>query len=262
MRPHMRPHEVRPGVKRREMPSFPACGDSTYFVKNRHAFTKPVCKEHFVKNARLTQSCLCLLMCFALCGCLVPDKYKATLTLSNTAYSVEFIGKMHMAASYSDTYKQGTDNPKQLAASIMREFERVIRERTDKVETLALDDHSFGTQFEYYSPYYLPEATGMFAFTVVGDTLTVVSRPVSSNEMELIKKNNLTSKGSLCIRTSSATILESNADKSATLIDMCNRWELNDLERPIKFVVRFAKPVPMTPQTYQDMKNAPKGRQK
>jgi hypothetical protein len=192
----------------------------------------------------------------------VPDKYIATLSLSNQAYSVEFIGKMHMAASYSDTYKQGTDNPQQLAASIIREFERVIKERPQStVETMVFDEHSFGTKFEYVSPYFLPEATGMFAFTVSGDTLTIISRPISTKDMEFLKQHNLSSKGSLCIKAF-GTVLESNADKSATLIDMCNRWELNDLARPVKLVVRFAKPVPMTPQAYQDAQNAPKGRQR
>jgi len=190
----------------------------------------------------------------------VPDKYIATLSLSNNAYSVDFIGKMHMAASYSDTYKQGTDNPRQLASSIMREFERVIKERPQsKVETMALDEHSFGTQFVYVSPYFLTEATGMFAFTVSGDTLTVISRPISTKDMEFLKQHNLTSKGSLCIKAF-GTVLESNADKRATLIDMCNRWELSDLERSVKLVVRFSKPVPMTPQAYQDAQNAPKSR--
>ena len=214
---------------------------------------------------RLTTYCLCLLVCFALCGCLVPDKYIATLSLSNNAYSVDFIGKMHMAASYSDTYKQGTDNPKQLAASIIREFERVVKERQQgkaeqgKLETMMLDEHSFGTKFLYVSPYFLAEATGMFAFTVSGDTLTVISRPISTKDMEFLKQHNLTSKGTLCIRAF-GTVLESNADKHATLIDMCHRWEMNDLERPIKLVVRFSKPVPMTPQAYEDAQNAPKGR--
>ena len=166
-----------------------------------------------------------------------------------------------MAASYSDTYKQGTDNPRQLAASIVREFERVIQERPQsKVETMPLDEHSFGTKFVYISPYYLAEATGMFAFTVSGDTVTIISRPISTKDMDLLKQYNLTSKGNLCIKAA-GTVIESNADKNATLIDMCNRWELNDLERPIKLVVRFSKPIPVTPQAYQDMQNAPKGRQ-
>jgi hypothetical protein len=208
------------------------------------------------------QYCLCLFACLALCGCLVPDKYIATLSLSNNAYSIEFIGKMCMAASYSDTYRQGADNPKQLASSIMREFERVIKERPySKVETLELDEHSFGAKFEYVSPYYLTEATGMFALTVEGDTVTLISRPVSTKDMEFIKQHNLSSKGSLCIKAF-GTVLESNADKHATLIDMCNRWELDGLERPIKLVVRFSRPVPMTPQAYQDALSAPKGRQR
>jgi hypothetical protein len=101
----------------------------------------------------------------------------------------------------------------------------------------------------------------MFAFTVSEDTLTIISRPVSSKDMEFITQHNLSSKGSLCIKAF-GTVIESNADKKATLIDMCNRWEMADLERPIKLVVRFAKPVPMTPQAYQDMQNAPKGRQR
>jgi len=190
----------------------------------------------------------------------VPDKYIATLSVSNNAYSVDFIGKMHMAASYSDTYKQGTDNPRQLASSVMREFERVIQERPQsKVETMMLDEHSFGTKFVYVSPYYLTEATGMFAFTVSGDTLTIISRPISTKDMEFIKQNNLTSKGSLCIKAF-GTVLESNADKHATLIDMCHKWEFTDLERSVKLVVRFAEPVPMTPQAYQDAINTPRDR--
>ena len=211
-------------------------------------------------NIRLT--CLCLFACCALTGCLVPDKYIATLSLSNHAYSVDFIGKMHMAASYSDTYIQGTDNPRQLAASVMREFERVIKERPQaKVETMALDEHSFGAKFEYISPYYLPEATGLFALTVVGDTITLISRPISTKDMEFIRQHNLTSKGSLCIKAF-GTVIESNADKHATLIDMCNKWELDKLDRPVKLVVRFPKPVPMTPQAYQDAQNVPKSRRR
>jgi len=214
-------------------------------------------------NISLTQCCLCLLACLALYGCLVPDKYIATLSLSNNAYSLQFIGKMHMAASYSDTYKQGADNPRQLAASIIQEFERVIKERPQsQVETMQFqdDEHSFGTKFEYVSPYYLAEATGMFAFTISGDdTLTLISRPMSTKDMAFLQQHNLTSKGTLCIKAF-GTVLESNADKHATLIDMCNRWELNDLERAVKLVVRFAKPIPITPQAYQDMQNAPKNR--
>jgi hypothetical protein len=193
----------------------------------------------------------------------VPDKYIATLSLSNIGYSLDFIGKLHMAASYSDAYKKQMDNPQQLAVSIMNEFERVIKERPQgRVETLLLDEHSFGTKFVYVSPYYLAEATGMFAFTISGgDTLTVISRPISSKDMALLKQHNLTSKGSLCIKAF-GTVLESNADKRATLIDMCHRWELNDLERPVKLVVRFSQPVPMTPQAYQDAQNTPKGRRR
>ena len=211
-------------------------------------------------NIRLTLCCLCLLACLALSACLVPDKYITTLSLSNIGYSLDFIGKFHMAASYVEAYRKGTDNPRQLAISIMNEFERVIKERPQsQVETMLLDEHSFGTKFVYVSPYYLPEATGIFAFTISGgDTLTVISRPISTKDMELLKKNNLTSKGSLCIKAF-GTVLESNADKRATLIDMCHRWELNDLERPVKLVVRFSQPVPMTPQAYQDAQNAPKG---
>ena len=101
----------------------------------------------------------------------------------------------------------------------------------------------------------------MFALSVNGDTVTLISRPISTNEMEFVKQNNLTSKGSLCIKAF-GTVIESNADKHATLIDMCNKWELNNLERPVKLVVRFPKPVPMTPQAYQDAQNAPKSRRR
>jgi hypothetical protein len=188
-------------------------------------------------------ACLCL---SALSGCLVPDRYIATLSLSNTGYSFEFIGKMHMAASYSETYKRGADNPQQLAKAIITEFERVIKERPQSgVETQPLSAHAFGTKFLYVSPYSLPEATGMFAFTVDGDTLTAISRPVSSGDMDFLKEHKITSQGTLCVKAF-GSVLESNADKSATLLNRCNEWNMDGLERSVKIVVRFPKPIPLS----------------
>jgi hypothetical protein len=154
-----------------------------------------------------------------------------------------------MAASYSDTYKRGADNPRQLAQAIIAEFERVIKERPQSsVETQPLSEHSFGAKFLYVSPYSLPEATGMFAFTVNDDTLTVVSRPISSTDMQFLKENGIPSQGTLCVKAF-GSVLESNADTSATLLNRCNEWNLDGLERPVKIVVRFPRPIPvLTPQ--------------
>ncbi len=192
---------------------------------------------------------LCLCACVGLClyGCLVPDRYIATLSLSNNAYSFEFIGKLHMAASYSETYKRGAENPKQLAGAIMKEFERVVKERPQSsVEIQPLDDHSFGAKFIYVSPYSLPEATGMFAFTVDGDILTVISRPVSTSDLQFLKENKITSQGTLCIKAF-GTVLESNADKKATLLNRCNEWNMTDAGREVKIVVRFPREIPTPP---------------
>ena len=194
----------------------------------------------------LARFCLLCLAGLCLSACLVPDKYLANLSVSNNGYSLEFIGKMHMAASFSNTYKQGAESPRQLAEAIIKEFERVIRERPQsKIETQLLSEHSFATKFSYISPYAYPEATGMFIFNIEGDTLTVTSRPISSKDMEFLKETKLSSEGTLCIKAF-GTVLETNAEKSATLLNRCNEWKLKDLEHPIKLVVRFSKPIPMT----------------
>ena len=197
-------------------------------------------------NTHMIRLCLLCLACLCLSSCLVPDKYLATLSVSNNGYSLEFIGKMHMAASFSDTYKRGAESPEQLAQGIIKEFERVIRERPQsKVETQLLSEHSFATKFSYISPYAYPEATGMFIFSIDGDTLTIASRPISSKDMAFLKETKVTSDGTLCIKAF-GTVLETNAEKTATLLNRCYEWKLKDLDHPVKLVVRFSKPIPMT----------------
>lgn len=227
-----------------------------YILLKIHKFLNhPVTRTTPQESAVTRRFCLALCVCFCLSGCLVPDQYNATLSLSNAAYSVEFIGKIHMAASYSETYKRGADNPQQLADAIMKEFSRVIKERPQSnVEIRPLDEHSFAAKYLYVSSYSLQEATGMFVFTVDGDTLTVISRPIASKDMQFLNDNNITSKGTLCIKAF-GTVLESNADKQATLLNRCNEWQLTDLERPVKLVVRFPRHIPAHPS--QGMPPAP-----
>lgn len=188
----------------------------------------------------------CLLVCLTLGACLVPDRYKATLSLSNNAYSLDFIGEMHIMAAYTDLYnKSGSNDPKQVAQQVVREFERVIKERQQaQVETRLVSPVLFQTSFLYVSPYTQPEATGMFQMHAEGDTLTVTSRPLSAKDRETLRLNNITSRGHLCIKAF-GTVLESNAQRSATLLDRCNVWDLDNLDEPVRLVVKFSKPIPL-----------------
>lgn len=183
-------------------------------------------------------------LCGALQACLVPDKYYATLSLSNHAYSFDYVGDIHMAAAYSEMYKKGAGNdPKKLAESVMAEFVRVIKERQQaSVKIALLSPTTFKTQFLYVSPYTQPEATGMFTFTAQGDTLTVVSRPLSTKDREFLRLNNITSQGTLCIKAF-GTVLESNAQKSASMLNRCNEWQLDDLENPVRIVIKYSQPI-------------------
>lgn len=211
----------------------------------------------------MRRSVLCLAV-VALCGllqaCLVPDKYYATLSLSNHAYSYDYVGDIHMAAAYSEMYKKSAGNdPKKLAESVMGEFVRVIKERQQaSVKTAMLSPTTFRTQFLYVSPYTQPEATGMFAFSAEGDTLTVVSRPLSTKDREFLRHNNITSQGTLCIKAF-GTVLESNAQKSATMLNRCNEWQLDDLETPIRLVVKFSQPIAQAPKEQAPTEHAPSG---
>lgn len=185
-----------------------------------------------------------MVLCLLLQACLIPDKYYATLSLSNHAYSYDYVGDIHMAAAYSDLYKKGAGNdPQKLADSVMTEFVRVIKERQQSsIKTAMLSPTTFKTQFLYVSPYTQPEATGMFTFSAQGDTLTVVSRPLSAKDREFLRLNHITSQGTLCIKAF-GTVLESNAQKSASMLNRCNEWQLTDLETPIRIVVKFSQPV-------------------
>ena len=188
---------------------------------------------------------LCLLLSLCLAGCFVPNKYRATLSVSQPAYSFEFIGEMHIMAAYTDTYKKSVDDPRMLAHKVVNEFERVIKERQQaSVETKLVSPTLFQTKFLYVSPYTLPEATGMFKMKVEGDTLTVTSRPLSEKDREMLRLNNIESRGQLCIK-SFGTVLESNAHRGATLLDRCNIWNLDNLDEPVRLVVRFSKPIPL-----------------
>lgn len=188
-----------------------------------------------------------LLACCLLQACLIPDKYYATLSLSNHAYSFDYVGDIHMAAAYSETHKQSAGNdPQKLAEAVMREFVRVIKERQQSsIKVALLSPSTFKTQFLYVSPYTMPEATGMFTFDVKGDTLTVVSRPLSTKDREFLRLNDISSQGTLCIKAF-GTVIESNAQHSATMLNRCNEWKLDDLETPIRIVIKYSQPIEKT----------------
>lgn len=189
------------------------------------------------------RACIVALLSLLLGGCLVPDKYQATLSLSNHAYSFDYIGEMHMMTAYSREF--AAKDPKELARKVVAEFERVIRERPQGViETRLLSPKVFQTKFLYVSPYALPEASGLFRITVEGNILTVTSRPISAQERETLRLNAISSRGKLCIKAF-GTVLASNAHRAATMLDRCNIWELDNLDEPVRLVVQFSHPIPL-----------------
>lgn len=193
---------------------------------------------------RISRTFCIVALCCLLQACLVPDNYYATLSLSNHAYSFDYVGDIHMAAAYSETHKQSAGNdPQKLAEGVMREFVRVIKERQQSsIKIALLSPTTFKTQFLYVSPYTMPEATGMFSFTAEGDTLTVVSRPLSTRDREFLRLNDISSQGTLCIKAF-GTVIESNAQQAATMLNRCNEWKLDNLETPIRIVIKYSQPI-------------------
>lgn len=189
---------------------------------------------------------LCFLfgLIFLLKACLVPDTYYAALSLSNGAYSYDYVGDIHMTAVHMPEYiDRAGGNKDGLAKYIVKEFIRVIKERPQSsIKTAMMSPTVFKTQFLYVSPYAYPEATGMFKFKIDGDTLTVTSRAISVSDIEFLEKNNIPSKGLLCIKAF-GTVLETNADRTATILNPCNEWDMQNLERSVKLVVKFPKPI-------------------
>ncbi len=185
--------------------------------------------------------CLLILGCLCLSGCFVPDKYYAVLTLTDKNYYFNFIGEMHMMALYTPEGQDAAVDKKQAEQQILSEFSRVIKERKPaKFELQPLENALFRTKFEYTSPYAHPEATGLFHFHVEENVLTVTSRHMSEAEKALIHKNDLPSKGTLCIKTY-GKILESNAHKPANILQQCSIWNLENLDHGVKMVIRFSK---------------------
>jgi len=181
---------------------------------------------------------------FLLNGCLVPDNYYALLSLSNGAYSYDYVGDIHMTAAHSQKYieKAGGDK-KRLAEYMVSEFSRVIKERPQgRIKAVIMSPSVFRTQFLYVSFYTYPEATGMFNFEIDGRILTVTSRNISASDKAFLKRFNITSNGLLCIKTF-GTVLESNADRSATIFNLCHEWDMKNLDRQVRIVVEFAKPI-------------------
>lgn len=192
-----------------------------------------------IKLALIVALALCL------CACFVPNRYKATLSVSQPAYSFSFIGELHIMAAYTESYRKSVDDPRILAQKVVSEFERVIKERQQStIETRIVSPVLFQTKFLYVSPYTQPEATGMFKMEVKGDTLTVTSRALTEKDKETLRLNNIESRGTLCIK-SFGTVLETNAHVTANLLNRCNTWDLDNLDEPVRLVVRFSKPIPM-----------------
>ncbi len=177
-----------------------------------------------------------------LTACFVPHKYIATLTLSEKYYTFEFIGEMQMMYMYDATLRKdaGIDMEK-AAEQVLSEFERVITERKPNVfELRSKTATTFQTKFSYTSSYDLPEATGLFHLHKEGNTLTLTSRKISAEEYNILKENQIPSKGILCVKNY-GKILESNAHAPANLLQQCSTWKFENLDERVKMIIQFQK---------------------
>ncbi len=182
--------------------------------------------------------CLCSVLTFT--GCFVPNKYLATLTLTEKNYAFEFIGEMRMAGLYS---KKVQDDPawdkQKLAQQILGEFTRVLRERMpDIFELRSVTPDLFQTKFTYTSPYALPEAVGLFNFHIEGKRLTITSRHINAEEHAMLKKYEIPSQGTLCIKTF-GKVVQSNAHSPANILQQCSTWHMKNLDEGIKMIIDF-----------------------
>ncbi len=194
----------------------------------------------------MNKFCL-VLLCFLLTGCLVPDKYQATLEVSNKAYSLEFIGEMRIMVLYTDDYKSGSLNlsphAEPLHKQVVTEFQRVIKERSNaRIEVEQKEPVLFRTAFAYTSPYDYPEASGLFNFNIEDSVLTITSRHISPEDKTLLAKHNIPSQGTLCIKTL-GEIIESNAQIHSNAFNRCNTWTMKNLDEGIKMVIKFQDPI-------------------
>ncbi len=182
---------------------------------------------------------LCL-SCIYLTACFVPNKYIATLSLSEDAYTFEFIGEMRMMYMYDTSLSNdaGIDMEK-AAEQVLSEFKRLMQERKPHIFELRKKTATiFQTKFSYTSPYEFPEVTGLFHIHKQGNVLTLTSRRISKEEHNILKKDNIPSKGVLCVK-SFGKILQSNAHSPSNILQQCSTWKLENLDEGIKMIIHF-----------------------
>ncbi len=127
------------------------------------------------------------------------------------------------------------------AGQVLSEFKRVMQERKPSVFELRSKTATiFQTKFSYTSSYEHPEVTGLFNIQKKGNVLTLTSRHISSEEYNILKKDNIPSKGVLCIK-SFGNIVESNAHSPANILQQCSTWKLENLDEGVKMIIHFQK---------------------
>ncbi len=182
------------------------------------------------------------MLCFLLSSCFVPNKYIATLTLSEEHYTFEFIGEMQMMYMYDATIsKDATFDQAKAAKQVLSEFKRLMAERKPQIfEIRTKTPTIFQTKFSYTSDYSAPEVTGLFNIQKKDNILTVSSRNISPEEHEILKKHKIPSKGTLCIKTF-GKIVENNAHEPTNILQLCSTWHLKNLDESVKMVIDFSK---------------------
>lgn len=185
----------------------------------------------------------CSALCVFLAGCLVPDRYTATLTLTNYGYTIDFIGEMHIVPAYTKQFHEPGETPPQFARRVLAELTHAIKARArSKIESRIASDTVLQISFEYASPYSQPEAAGLFQMQAEGNTVTLTSRPLSLKEKEMLRLYNIPSRGKLCVKAF-GQVLTSNAQQGANMFSRCNTWELHNLDEQVQMVVKFSKPL-------------------
>ncbi len=171
----------------------------------------------------------------------MPNRYYATLTLSEQSYTFNFIGEMYMAALYTPALLDPSVDKTLAPKQILSEFKRVIKERKPThFEVRSIEPSLFQTKFSYTSPYTYPEASGLFNFHKEDNILTVTSRHLSAEDKELLRKYNIPSSGTICIKAY-GNIIENNAHEPANILQQCSTWNMKNLDESVKMIIRFPK---------------------
>ncbi|MBC7952869.1 MAG: hypothetical protein H7Z12_13760 [Rhodospirillaceae bacterium] len=157
-------------------------------------------------------------------GCLLPDKYDATITLAaNGAYEATLDGEGTMVLAYAD-YQKPNANKAALDKS-MTDFEKQVNDKSYSIKHRgnALFDVKYredgtlaknGSKSMFFEFIKLSNSNG---------TYTIRLSEFNKGDQNGLKKGGLKSVGTICIKTD-MTVLEHNADDKPGFFNKCYKW--------------------------------------